>query len=217
MEILKFDPSDYDPELDEDVESPEDSSSGSGFKRLFGYAAAGMLAVMGFTYTANIVINGNTSLEFGQGQASISQTACDDAIEVTPLYSFLNSDTNPKWVLDSIYVEGIKDDCVGKDFILQVYDGESDIPLYLTDSAGVTLFSKARVYFESTSSIRLLTEAYMDLEMLLTPGEDDASDFETSNGFTLVFDAQLETSLASSSSINRVTIQSVNHDPTDTD
>ena len=72
MEILKFDPSDYDPELDEDVESLEESSSGSGFKRLFGYAAAGMLAVMGFTYTANIVINGNTSLEFGQGQASIS-------------------------------------------------------------------------------------------------------------------------------------------------
>ena len=79
MEILKFEGSDFDPELDDELDSPEENSGGR-VKRLFGYAVAGLFAVVGFTYTANIVINGDTSLEFGQGRASISQTACDAAI-----------------------------------------------------------------------------------------------------------------------------------------
>lgn len=217
MEILKFEGSDFDPELDDELDSPEENSGGR-VKRLFGYAVAGLFAVVGFTYTANIVINGDTSLEFGQGRASISQTACDAAISITPDYSFLNDANNPKWVLDSILVEGIDDDCVGKDFIIQVFDDSSDTPLSLTDDGGATLFSKARIYFLSTSSFQLVTtaNAYLDLDMLLTPGEDDASDFLTNNGFQLSFDAQLVNSLATSSSINRFTIQSVNHDSTDT-
>jgi len=219
VSVLRFDDSDLEPEYDDDDSYVvEEDRLQSRSRRLFGYAFAGILAVMGFTYTANIVINGGSSLEFGQGQARVQQVACDaNGIEITPLAGFIN-EGNGKWSLDSVYVENIDSTCAGKDFVLNFYTAGSNIPLTISEtSTGTVLFNKARIYFQSTSSISLLTaNSGMDVYSILTPGEDDSTEFASGNGFVLVFDANMWQYLATSSRIDRITIQSSEHNPLDT-
>ena len=222
MNILKFDESDQE-DFDDfdsyaDEESEENSGESSVSQRLFGYAAAGILAVIGFTYTASIVINNGGSIEFGQGLAGVQQVACDaNGVEITPIAGFIN-EGDGKWSLDSVYVENIDSTCVGNDFILQFYTiGESDALVVSETSTGSTLFSKARIYFQSTASINLLTSnSNMSVYSILNPDDDDAADFASTNGFVLVFDADMWQYLATASRVDRITIQSANHDPTDT-
>ena len=218
MNILRFDDSDLEPEYDDEDSFIEEDPHESRSRRLFGYAFAGLLAVIGFTYTANIVINNGGTIEFGQGIAGVQQVACDEnGIEITPIAGYMNEDA-AKWSLDSVYVENIDSTCAGKDFILQFYTADSDVPLTISETAtGTTLFNRARIYFQSTSSISLLTaNSNMYVYSILTPGEDDATDFASGNGFVLVFDADMWQFLATSSKVDRIAIQSVEHVSGDT-
>jgi hypothetical protein len=75
---------------------------------------------LGSTFAANINLNGNSDVEFGQGV--VTTTACDDdgGITVTPFSTFVNATGVGEHRMSSIRISDI-DGCDGKVFRIKAY------------------------------------------------------------------------------------------------
>jgi hypothetical protein len=87
---------------------------------------------LGSTFAANINLNSNNNVEFGQG--FVATTACDpDGITVTPFSTFINATGGGEHRLSSIRLSGIDSSdgaCAGKTFRIRAY-GDGPDPLNL--------------------------------------------------------------------------------------
>jgi hypothetical protein len=220
MDLLKrYKGDDFDESFNfDDAEIGEfDESSSS--KPFLVKAIAMMLAVTGIAYGANIALTtapgGKT--EFGQG--FITATACDtqDGITVIPQAGFINetgtAGASGKFTLDTVYLENIDKACVGKDFIIQVY-GETGTALTLTESAtsisDYVQYDAVRFsYVDSNTVVLTNTNQYADV-YILTDNSTGSTEFDSNQGqIQIVFDADRMISMADSSLLRRITIQTV--------
>jgi hypothetical protein len=220
MDLLKrYKGDDFDESFNfDDAEIGEfDESSSS--KPFLVKAIAMILAVTGIAYGANIALTtapgGKT--EFGQG--FITAAACDtqDGITVIPQAGFINetgtAGASGKFTLDTVYLENIDKACVGKDFIIQVY-GETGTALTLTESAtsisDYVQYDAVRFsYVDSNTVVLTNTNQYGDV-YILTDNSTGSTEFESNQGqIQIVFDADRMISMADSSLLRRITIQTV--------
>lgn len=74
--------------LDFEPASPNKRSGKRVLKGLFGIGLFGLLIALGSTFAANINLNNNQSVEFGQGV--VQATACDEEVSITPYSNFVN-------------------------------------------------------------------------------------------------------------------------------
>jgi carbon monoxide dehydrogenase subunit G len=142
MEILKF----------ENAPAPRKSApKKSNLKSLAGLATVAAVAVLGSTLAANISLGSGSALEFGQGVQTTA--ACDSSITVSPQVSFVNSSTNPQFMLSTISltdvdatVQGTGDatGCDGKTLTINAYGDTSATPLSIASSSN-TAYSYATV------------------------------------------------------------------------
>ena len=88
--------------------------------------------------TTSISINNNQTVEFGQG---VTQTVfcggSEHKVTITPVARFVpgSGEVRDKWLLDTLEVSNISEDCVGKDFILQNYNKDSVLTPWVTSVA----------------------------------------------------------------------------------
>ena len=219
MDLLKrYKGDDFDESfIFDDAEIGEFEESGSS-KPFLVKAIAMMLAVTGIAYGANIALTtapgGKT--EFGQG--FVTATACDtqDGITVIPQAGFINetgtAGASGKFTLDTVYLENIDKACVGKDFIIQVY-GETGTALTLTESAtsisDYVQYDAVRFsYVDSNTVVLTNTNQYADVYILTDTSS--STEFDANQGqIQIVFDADRMISMADSSLLRRITIQTV--------
>ena len=219
MDLLKrYKGDDFDESFNfDDAEIGEFEESGSS-KPFLVKAIAMMLAVTGIAYGANIALTtapgGKT--EFGQG--FVTATACDtqDGITVIPQAGFINetgtAGASGKFTLDTVYLENIDKACVGKDFIIQVY-GETGTALTLTESAtsvsNYVQYDAVRFsYVDSNTVVLTNTNQYADVYILTDTSS--STEFDSNQGqIQIVFDADRMISMADSSLLRRITIQTV--------
>ena len=154
--------------------------------------------------------------EFGQG--FVTATACDTqgGITVIPQAGFINetgtAGASGKFTLDTVYLENIDKACVGKDFIIQVY-GETGTALTLTESAtsisDYVQYDAVRFsYVDSNTVVLTNTNQYADVYILTDTSS--STEFDANQGqIQIVFDADRMISMADSSLLRRITIQTV--------
>jgi hypothetical protein len=122
MEILKFEGSSRAP-----------LKQRKSFRVVLGITVMGVFAALGSTLAANITINSNSAVEFGQGLSAAS--ACDSSIKVKPVASFSNSaDTAGVFMLSGITFEQVDTStaaCSGKQFVISTYDSGTSTANYL--------------------------------------------------------------------------------------
>ena len=189
------------------------SDSGSprrkiGTKWLLALGGASVLATIGITITAGVNLNTGNSFNYGQGV--VNSTSCDNTITLTPFASFSNqSNGTGKFTLDSVYLEGISQSCIGADFIIRVYDDGSSTPITITDAGTGTTFSGVRIWFKDATHFQGMGNAYV------TPlAVNEAITGAQEQGVQVVFDADALASFADAKNIFKITIESVTHDGT---
>ena len=219
MDLLKrYKGDDFDESFNFDDAEIGEFEESSSSKPFLVKAIAMMLAVTGIAYGANIALTtapgGKT--EFGQG--FVTATACDtqDGITVIPQAGFINetgtAGASGKFTLDTVYLENIDKACVGKDFIIQVY-GETGTALTLTESAtsisDYVQYDAVRFsYVDSNTVVLTNTNQYADVYILTDTSS--STEFDANQGqIQIVFDADRMISMADSSLLRRITIQTV--------
>jgi hypothetical protein len=220
MDLLKrYKGDDFDESFNFDDAEIGEFEESSSSKPFLVKAIAMILAVTGIAYGANIALTtapgGKT--EFGQG--FITAAACDtqDGITVIPQAGFINetgtAGASGKFTLDTVYLENIDKACVGKDFIIQVY-GETGTALTLTESAtsisDYVQYDAVRFsYVDSNTVVLTNTNQYADV-YILTDNSTGSTEFDSNQGqIQIVFDADRMISMADSSLLRRITIQTV--------
>ncbi len=101
-------------------------------KNLLPIGALVAVIALGSTLAANINLNGNTAVEFGQGVAQT--TACDSQILVTPISTFQN-DEESGFMFSGLGLSGVdttdqtnsSEGCAGKMFTIKAYDGSGNL------------------------------------------------------------------------------------------
>ena len=116
---------------------------------------------LGSTFAANINLNGNSDVEFGQGV--VTTTACDDdGITVTPYSTYINAPGTGEHKLSSIRISGVNSTaCDGKTFRIKAYGSGPD-PL--------DLFNYTRTDYFPTREVQNVDYNFVDIEK-------DGSDF----------------------------------------
>ena len=100
-------------------EEPAKKTSKSLFFKVLGIGGILGAVALGSTFAANISLNGDQNVEFGQGVATT--TACDNSVLLTPTSSFVNSAGAGDFLFTSVSVTGISDDCFGKTFVIRAF------------------------------------------------------------------------------------------------
>jgi hypothetical protein len=141
MEILKF----------AGVEKAKSPRRSKKLALFVGAAALGGVAVLGSTLAANISLNNDTNVEFGQGVALTS--SCDsDGITATPTASFVNASSGGSFNFSTVAFTGISSNCVEKTFTLKAYGDTSSTPLNLATVSSVA-YSQATFKFTTTATV----------------------------------------------------------------
>ena len=157
--------------------------------------------LLGTTYSANIQL-GSGRVEYGQGVTQA--TACDGAVTITPYATFANaSGATADYKLTTIKVTNLDSGCYGKDLIIRAYDSSTATPLNLYQTGGSTNYSQIRVYNDS-GSFNLQDAGITSNELT-----------NISGGFQVnLYNSASPASAASASSLSvyKLTIESVNHD-----
>jgi len=128
-------------------------------RRLFvvlGVAALVLVPTVGSTLAGSISINGNNSVEFGQG--TVMTTGCDDSITITPTSTY---DTiSSEFVLADITVSGVDGmACAGVFFMIKMYDSAGAVvPLCASDD-GLSVLLDPQFATDASSSCAALTSA----------------------------------------------------------
>ena len=221
MNILKrYESDDFDESLDIGDLENEDYEESSNSKPFLVKAAAMLVAVMGIAYGANIALNGGsgTRLEFGQGQI-LTNIACDTngGITLTPYAGYINqSNGTGKFTLDSILFENVDANCVGEDFIVQVWSdsGSNALTSSETSSSGSYITSNSvRFYFQDSATVSMMSNQYTDIELLTDTTSNEFANNQSS--FQLVFDPDQVSSFADATQVYKITIQTLPHAPKD--
>lgn len=224
MNILKrYESDDFDESYAfDDAEYGEIEESGSS-KPFLVKAIAMIMAVTGIAYGANIALTpGGSSSEFGQGYSVY--TACDnatsgtnanDGITLIPYSGFINDTGTGKFSLDSIILEKIHTNCIGKDFIIQVW-AETGTALTVSESAtsanggSYVQFDLARFYFQDSATVVAIDRSYIDYDVL-TDVSDNTEVNANNNQIQVTFDPDRLLSFADSTVIRKITIQTTPH------
>jgi hypothetical protein len=225
MNILKrYESDDFDESYAfDDAEYGDFEETGSS-KPFLVKAIAMILAVTGIAYGANIALSsGNGKVEFGQGYQVYS--ACDSpssgtnpnpGITVIPYSGFINDTGTGKFSLDSIILEKIHQDCVGDDFIIQVW-AETGTALTVSESAtsanggSYVQFDLARFYFQDSSTVTAVGKSYIDFDILTDTGAGSTEFTDGNSQIQITFDPDRVLSFADSTAIRKITIQTVPH------
>ena len=195
MEILKF----------ENAPAPRKSApKKSNLKSLAGLATVAAVAVLGSTLAANISLGSGSALEFGQGVQTTS--ACDDSITLSPKVTFVNSASNPQFMLSTVSFSDVDTrtaastltsggtGCAGKTLQLNAYGDTSATPLQIATVGGSTAASVATIGI-TTSTITTSTGFTIS--------------GVTSAGTALAgFDLGISTPSATSGAVYKLTLQS---------
>ena len=99
-------------------------------------AGAFLFAVVGSTFAANITINTNNSLEYGQGLTQAA--ACDNAMNIVPTNRFVNeSGSTGKFYIETITVTDTSTSgsaglgkCIGSKLKISAYDSSTASALF---------------------------------------------------------------------------------------
>ncbi len=210
MEILKFD----------EAPKPPNRARSSRKSKLMPLAAFGIavlvLGGLSTTLAATINLNAGGSAEFGQGV--ITTAACDTSISVTPVSSYVDTDT-------VFSVSGIKvwnigalagtngDGCLGKTLTFRAYDHQRG-ELNITTNNLKTLTIKIRTpanntfvsgtHFEINSETGISVTATGFTDSLATTQRDDGATFPSS----ATTGALSISGLNISKNVTRITIES---------
>ena len=188
----------------------------NGGRRLFAFSFYGTLLTLGITFGANIALNSGsgTGLEFGQGKTLTISCQSTVPVVVTPYAGFQNDSGGGFFGLDSIILEGVNQECVGKDFIIKVYNNTGDTPLTLTDSATSVstydTFTSTRFYWSDSVTVSTMGFQYTDVELLndtSTTTDFDAND----TAFQITFDADNASNFADTKNAYKITLETAPH------
>ena len=188
----------------------------NGGRRLFAFSFYGTLLTLGITFGANIALNSGsgTGLEFGQGKTLTISCQSTVPVVVTPYAGFQNASGGGFFGLDSIILEGVHQECVGKDFIIKVYNNTGDTPLTLTDSATSVstydTFTSTRFYWSDSVTVSTMGFQYTDVELLndtSTTTDFDADD----TAFQITFDADNASNFADTKNAYKITLETAPH------
>jgi hypothetical protein len=117
------------------------------FPKVFLGTAFGLtIASFGLAIGAFITLNNAETSKAELGNGLVSTPACDGTgIIVTPFQSFVNRDSS-KFTFNEITLTDISMNCAGKDFIINVRDGDGNkLPISVKDDG--TLIETVRIYF----------------------------------------------------------------------
>jgi len=110
--------------------------TGKKLRVLLGIGALAAVTGIGSTLAANITLNNNTDVEFGQGV--VTTAACDNTITVAPVSAFDNSSDPAVFNLSSIELSDIDVSgdpagvCYGKTLTIKGYGDVDPSPLFTT-------------------------------------------------------------------------------------
>lgn len=188
----------------------------NGGRRLFAFSFYGTLLTLGITFGANIALNSGsgTGLEFGQGKTLTISCQSTVPVVVTPYAGFQNASGGGFFGLDSIILEGVHQECVGKDFIIKVYNNTGDTPLTLTDSATSVstydTFTSTRFYWSDSVTVSTMGFQYTDVELL--NDTSTATDFDANEtAFQITFDADNASNFADTKNAYKITLETTPH------
>jgi hypothetical protein len=134
MSLLNFEPS-----------KPNRSSAKKRPKLVLGIGAIVATVALGSTLAANITLNIDGGVEFGQGV--VTTAACDESITVTPISAFANSSGSGAFNLETINLSGI-DTCSGKTLTIKGWRNDNSS----------ALFTKTYVVAATSTSIDMSSE-----------------------------------------------------------
>jgi hypothetical protein len=157
--------------------------------------------LLGTTYSANIQL-GSGRVEYGQGVTQA--TACDSSITITPYATFANaSGSAADYKLTTIKVTNVDSGCYGKNLIIRAYDSATATPLNLYQTGGSTNYSQIRVYNDN-GTFNLQDAGITSNELTNITGGFQVNLYNSAS--------PASTASASSLSVYKLTIESVNHD-----
>jgi len=220
MNILNLHESDgFDPDDFDDLENEVSEEGISGLSRFFIKAMLSIFAVIGIAYGANLALNVNAGnkAEFGQGRTLTTTCDTNGGITVTPYAGFLNQSGSGKFALDSIILENVDAACVGKDFILQMYDANSASALTLSETAtspgNYQGFTTVRFYFQDSATVTMMSNQYTDVELLTDVDAGSTEYTDNLNSFQLTFDPDTYANFADAKDVFKITLQTAPHVP----
>ena len=188
----------------------------NGGRRIFAFSFYGTLLTLGITFGANIALNSGsgTGLEFGQGKTLTISCQSTVPVVVTPYAGFQNASGGGFFGLDSIILEGVHQECVGKDFIIKVYNNTGDTPLTLTDSATSVstydTFTSTRFYWSDSVTVSTMGSQYTDVELL--NDTSTTTDFDANEtAFQITFDADNASNFADTKNAYKITLETTPH------
>ncbi len=186
MEILKFEGSSRAP-----------LKQRKSFRVVLGITVMGVFAALGSTLAANITINSNSAVEFGQGLSAAS--ACDSNIRVKPVASFSNgTDTGGVFMLSGITFEDVDtatSACGGKQFVISTYDSGTGTANFLGAS------TNSAPYSDSYSAVIVNIGTTFNVDSMSTTKPTIST---ISGGFRLTFPNPLTTA----GNVYKVTVES---------
>jgi hypothetical protein len=119
---------------------------------LAGIGLVALVPVVGSTFAANIAINSNSAIEFGQGNQAVA--ACDDNIVVTPEATFDPAGSG-SWSL-TINLSEISAACDGKSFDVTAWDADSALEVQSFDYSESTMSGTNTLTFGTATPEDLL-------------------------------------------------------------
>ena len=134
----------------------EDSgASGRGTKKpLKLFLGTGVLVgalALGSTFAANINLNGDSNVEFGQGVTQTVACSGSQSLTVTPLSTFVNSSGTGESKFSGIRVDNIPTTCQDRDFIFSAYNDEAAstaLAIFNTSGTQAVVYMKSDNTFE---------------------------------------------------------------------
>ena len=178
------------------------------------------ISVLGIAFGANLALNvgADSRLEFGQGYAVT--TTCQgksspyNTMLLTPYAGYQNAAGTGKFSLDSILIENVDRECVGKDFTIKVFSDTSSDALTISETAtspGVYQnFQSFRFYWQDSVTVTSMSQQYTDVELL--NDTSDATDFNANiNSFLITFDPDQLANFADATEVYKITIESNDH------
>jgi len=210
-EFEEFDEYEYDEFSEYEELDDEGAVAGSRGKRLVAMTIAGVLAVVGTTFGARVLLNSGNGLEYGQGfKAAV---ACQNLpLTVTPYAGFINQSQGGVFTLDSIYIEGLTDNCKGYDFTIEVYANTDSTPLTVSESATSTstykVYNSTRFYYVDSGTVTSMSNAYTDIEVAT---DTSTGTTDTSGSLQITFDPDTVASFARATDVYKITLETQLH------
>ena len=206
-EFEEFDEYEYDEFSDYDELEDDNAEAGSGRKRLVAMVLAGLLAVVGTTFGARLIIGTGSGIEYGQARAMT--VGCQSSeLTVTPYAGFINQASGGIFSLDSIYIENIDNTCNGFDFVIDIFANSSSDPLTVSESAtGVSTyktFNTTRFYYQDSGTVFSRTNAYTDFDVAT---DTSTGSTDTKGSLLITFDPDQVESFARATNVYKITIE----------